>query len=342
MKKLKIMFKPEDITNVFRQANSLDDDEEIEEFHIIEQHALIGSLMPLYDDIHYSKKEKLSRYYLHNLNQRAYLQNASQLENAILMCLRAFFKTVRRKRFPKKWITEKAEIYCKSLEQLTNYMPVKEHLLTLGKLNKWQKEFIGDSDVAARIHIHSANRVFSPKSEKEIYYLDSENHFIEMQALLKPEGINLVLGKVQNIETKEDYVRYAIEPLILNVRQHAFNPENDIHNRREDKKFWKAAGVFGFPRNKKAKRGKYILRVQDNGFGIRKENLSHVFEKGFTSKPENETEHGIGLWGVKRFVEKNGGTIKVKTEFGKGTTFDMTIPYIQNHILYVQNSVTKK
>ena len=46
-----------------------------------------------------------------------------------------------------------------------------------------------------------------------------------------------------------------------------------------------------------------------------------------TSKTDESTEHGIGLWGVKQFVEKRGGEIVVNTELGVGTNFGFTILY---------------
>jgi len=39
---------------------------------------------------------------------------------------------------------------------------------------------------------------------------------------------------------------------------------------------------------------------------------------------------GIGLFLVKRFVEKHGGSIVMESEEGKGTTFHLTFPINKN------------
>lgn len=67
------------------------------------------------------------------------------------------------------------------------------------------------------------------------------------------------------------------------------------------------------------------LVVEDNGGGIPEEIRQRIFEPFFTTKSE-KSGTGIGLTVVKRLVEEHGGSIKVKTEMGKGTTFIMDFP----------------
>ncbi len=69
--------------------------------------------------------------------------------------------------------------------------------------------------------------------------------------------------------------------------------------------------------------------VSDTGVGIRKEDLSKLFkiETQFnTSGTGKESGTGLGLILCKEFVEKNKGTIWVKSEFGKGSKIYFTLP----------------
>jgi Amt family ammonium transporter len=71
------------------------------------------------------------------------------------------------------------------------------------------------------------------------------------------------------------------------------------------------------------------FQVADTGIGIRKESLSDIFGK-FRQADRSETRHyggaGLGLYIAKRMTESLGGSLEVKSEFGKGSTFTFTIP----------------
>jgi hypothetical protein len=239
-------------------------------------------------------------------------------------------KKIQKKRFPRKSIDEMAKEYYESLSYLTSYLPVSERLQEIDKLNEEQSKLALRLDVDGKILVYATNRLFAPEFQRESYHLDEDinSFFIETEEILGQEGIELIYGKVEPIETQEDYILYAVSPLVWNAREHAFNPENDICGRMKKEKFWKSVSVFGFPEDDKKESGNYIVRVQDNGFGIQDDVLPHLFSKS-----------GTGLCGVKDFVERNGGTIDVKTELGKGTTFEFTIPYSHKEdFVYIQAS----
>ncbi len=70
------------------------------------------------------------------------------------------------------------------------------------------------------------------------------------------------------------------------------------------------------------------IEIADTGAGISKENLEKIFDPFFTTK---DSGHGTGLglaisYGI---VKKHGGTIQVKTELGKGSTFTVRLPIIE-------------
>jgi signal transduction histidine kinase len=67
------------------------------------------------------------------------------------------------------------------------------------------------------------------------------------------------------------------------------------------------------------------IRISDTGTGIKKEDLENIFDPFFTTKaPDKGT--GLGLSISLRIVESLGGEIKVESEVGKGTTFEVYFP----------------
>jgi len=64
--------------------------------------------------------------------------------------------------------------------------------------------------------------------------------------------------------------------------------------------------------------------IKDNGAGISRENLDHIFEPFFSTKGEFGT--GLGLSITHDIIERLGGKITVESEFGKGTEFTITLP----------------
>ena len=73
--------------------------------------------------------------------------------------------------------------------------------------------------------------------------------------------------------------------------------------------------------------GEYVhITVKDNGVGIEAENTEHIFEPKFTTKTSGM---GLGLGIIKNIIENYKGTITFETEYGKGTTFTVSLPIIE-------------
>jgi len=82
------------------------------------------------------------------------------------------------------------------------------------------------------------------------------------------------------------------------------------------------------------KKGSYVaIAVSDKGTGIPKNSLRYIFDKFYrvedtlTAKTKG---HGLGLSIVKNMVELNGGTINVKSDYGKGSTFIVKFPTLMS------------
>jgi signal transduction histidine kinase len=74
------------------------------------------------------------------------------------------------------------------------------------------------------------------------------------------------------------------------------------------------------------------LSITDNGVGMTKEEINQLFrlDTSFTSRGTADEEgSGLGLLICKEFIETNGGTIKVTSEKGKGSSFIFTLPTVR-------------
>jgi PAS domain S-box-containing protein len=120
---------------------------------------------------------------------------------------------------------------------------------------------------------------------------------------------------------KENYLAFADRNMVTTVIRNLVS--NAI-------KFTESKGKIEISCNRNEK---YIeVTISDNGIGINKENLDSLFRIDSyysTSGTLGETGTGLGLIICKEFVEKNGGTIKVVSDEGKGSAFTFTLPAVK-------------
>lgn len=78
--------------------------------------------------------------------------------------------------------------------------------------------------------------------------------------------------------------------------------------------------------------GEYVvLEVTDTGCGMDEETLTQVFEPFFTTKLHKGT--GLGLANCQEFVSNAGGGIRVRTAVGRGTTFRLYFPLLEQEAM---------
>ena len=78
--------------------------------------------------------------------------------------------------------------------------------------------------------------------------------------------------------------------------------------------------------------GDYVtLSVTDNGKGIKKKHLPHIFEPLFTTKKKGKG-YGMGLSTVYGIVKQNKGCLECRSEEGEGTTFKIHLPRYKEEV----------
>jgi PAS domain S-box-containing protein len=72
------------------------------------------------------------------------------------------------------------------------------------------------------------------------------------------------------------------------------------------------------------------IEFKDNGIGIDKTNVNHVFDMFYRASEQSEGS-GLGLYIVKNAVDKMGGEVTVESNLGKGTTFRISLPNLSHY-----------
>ena len=79
--------------------------------------------------------------------------------------------------------------------------------------------------------------------------------------------------------------------------------------------------------------GMLAVSISDNGIGIPKKNLKHIFDEFYRVTKGNVHDnkgYGLGLNYVRKIVELHGGEVKVKSVLGEGSTFTVYLPVKNN------------
>ena len=71
------------------------------------------------------------------------------------------------------------------------------------------------------------------------------------------------------------------------------------------------------------------IRIRDEGIGVTEEEIPLIFGRFYRGRNVHDVEGiGVGLFLAREIIEGNGGYIKVKSELGKGTIFEICFPNV--------------
>ena len=175
--------------------------------------------------------------------------------------------------------------------------------------------------------------VLSRKQTVQPVVLDINILLNAMEKLLRrliDESIDLKIvpeGSIGRIRADEGYVWQVLMNLVVNARDAMPNGGKltiTTMNTSLDENYARShAGVIA---------GNYVrLSVTDTGTGMTEEVKARLFEHFFTTKPKGKGT-GLGLATCQTIAKQCGGHIGVLTEIGKGTTFDVYFPRIDEPI----------
>jgi len=190
-------------------------------------------------------------------------------------------------------------------------------------LRKIEKASLRAKEIVEQIVMFSRqNRSFELK---EIQLKDVINEVVELIRDSSPEKINIQLELDENCESvmaDEAQIYQVILNLCKNGIQ-ALNKKGDkltisLNSRNADAKFLKLnPGIKG---EKFA-----LIKIEDNGIGMRESVLARVFEPFFTTRDVGSGT-GLGLSVVHGIVKNHEGIIKVESKPDLGTLFSIYLP----------------
>jgi signal transduction histidine kinase len=136
--------------------------------------------------------------------------------------------------------------------------------------------------------------------------------------------------KVEKYGGKLDVELEAMDSTILVDEMHFTNVlfnlmENAVKYRKEEVPLMLVARTAN-------EGNKILISIQDNGIGIKKDDLKKIFDRFYRVHTGNRHDvkgFGLGLAYVNKIVEDHNGTIKVESELNIGTKFIITLPYIK-------------
>jgi len=228
----------------------------------------------------------------------------------------------------------------------------KNETIELAKKKEHLDQFIFKTTHDLRSPIHSAMGLLNllekaPEEERATYLQMTRNTLLKLESLI--EEVNN-LYKVDKMAVKNEKVDFKKlvegEIAVLKNHPHASNIHFELEYTEETTLFsdeLRIRTIFGnilsnavkysddrkqksyVCINAKVEEDFLTVTISDNGIGIAKENIDHIFEIFFRATSEGNGT-GLGLHIVKDTITRLHGTIEVKSDLGEGTQFKVSIP----------------
>ncbi|WP_233147120.1 sensor histidine kinase [Paenibacillus selenitireducens] len=195
----------------------------------------------------------------------------------------------------------KIQLFC---DKLISNQHAEVHNELVEDVQVIQKAAAHIQDMVSRVHHRTQDLIIRPEVVMlERLILDNVN-MLEPQ--LAQSKIAVITGWDADDEVMEILVdRAQIQETVNNIMINAIDamPKGGTMTlqRKETKRAW-------------------ILAIQDTGVGIPKDQLAKVTEPFFTTKQSSSNNFGLGLAYCYQVMKKHGGTMKIESKVGAGTT----------------------
>ena len=204
---------------------------------------------------------------------------------------------------------------------LTVIMGNSELMLNADIEQKQQKILLNATlDQAQRMNnliadLISLNRVDTTKNilrDKKVMVTDLKNQILSSLSSLRPKkdiSFEFNIDSKKNILGSFSEVYSALENLVSNAFRYTDKGSISI--------------------NWSIKKGQGILSVTDSGIGISKEHLNKITDRFYrvdTDRSRNSGGTGLGLAIVKNIMDHHNGSMEIKSDTSKGSTFSLVFP----------------
>jgi two-component system NtrC family sensor kinase len=159
---------------------------------------------------------------------------------------------------------------------------------------------------------------FSRPKEPEMVPTDIHEAINRALAIFEPQAL------FQNIQVQKEFSE--VPRIIADSSQLQQVFTNIIANAAEA---MAGSGILTIRTSLEKQTGRIKIELSDTGHGIKPENMTRLFEPFFTTKEVGKGT-GLGLAISYGIVQKHQGSIEVRSEIGKGTTFTVILPVKRN------------
>lgn len=178
-------------------------------------------------------------------------------------------------------------------------------------------EYFGDcvEEIRMDLDIQNISLVYENQVETDVR--------VEMDAEQLKRVINNIVGNAMKfMESDKGVLRiYVVDENKKQVKQKKTERSRKDAEEHTEKKKWTS-------RSKKEKSQWIRVIIQDDGKGIAKEDLPHIFERFYradASRHSPQSGSGLGLAISKKIIEDHGGKIWAESEEGVGTSISFTL-----------------
>jgi signal transduction histidine kinase len=202
-------------------------------------------------------------------------------------------------------------------------MAINETLLngSAGELNEVQRDFLNDTDAAARHLMSLVNDILDyAKAEAGMITLTPESVALtelvdQCVAMVEPKAAAARVEITVNVADEVNEIiadPLRIKQVILNLLTNAV-------------KYTEPGGLVNL---RVRLDGKFVLiSVRDTGRGISAEQIEHLFNPYFqAAKKDQGIGTGLGLAIIKHLTELHGGSVAVESVLGSGSVFTVRLP----------------